>query len=249
MLKPRGRQNVSDDGRRAFFTTASKLVPEDTNADIDVYMWQDGSPHLISTGKGNSTSEFTDASANGDTVFFSTIERIVGWDTDSLRDVYAARVGGGLPEPPEVAPPCVADQCQGLPSGPPSLLGPGSNVFMGLGNLAPLPRPAFSVRRLSKAQRAKLAQGRAVKLGVRVNRPGKVALSARAKLGRRSQIVARSSRTARKAGMVNLALKLSKAARGRLARTGTLRVTLSVRFAGVREPRTLGLKLNSGRGR
>jgi NHL repeat len=249
LLRPRGRRNVSDDGRRAFFTTPSRLVPEDTNGDIDVYMWEDGSPHLISSGKGNFTSEFTDASANGDTVFFSTIERLVGWDTDSLRDVYAARIGGGLPEPPAVTPPCVADQCQGLPSGLPSLLSPASNVFMGLGDLASRPRPSFSVRRLSKAQRAKLAQGRAVPLVVRVNRRGRVALVGRAKLGGRSKVVARKSKMARRPGTVKLPLKLSEAARGRLDRMGRLRVTLSVRFAGVREPRTLGLRLSSGRGR
>lgn len=249
LLRPRGRRNVSDDGRRAFFTTPSRLVPEDTNGDIDVYMWEDGSPHLISSGKGNFTSEFTDASADGDTVFFSTIERLVGWDTDSLRDVYAARIGGGLPEPPAVTPPCVADQCQGLPSGLPSLLSPASNVFMGLGDLASRPRPSFSVRRLSTAQRAKLAQGRAVPLKVRVNRRGRVALVGRAKLGGRSKIVASSSKMARGPGTVKVPLKLSKAARRGLARTGRLRVTLSVRFAGVREPRTLGLGLSSGRGR
>jgi NHL repeat len=249
LIRPRGRRNVSDDGRRAFFTTPSKLVPEDTNADIDVYMWEDGAPHLISSGKGNSTSEFTDASASGDTVFFSTIERIVGWDTDSLRDVYAARIGGGLPEPPAAVQPCVADQCQGLPSGLPSLISPASNVFMGLGDLMSRPRPSFSVRRLSRAQRVKLAQGRTVPLAVRVNRRGKVALVGRAKLGERSKIIVRSAKMARKAGMVKLPLKLSKAARGGLARRGRLRMTLSVRFAGVREPRKLGLRLTSGRGR
>jgi hypothetical protein len=242
LFNPRGRRHLSADGTRAFFQTGTPLLPEDVNGDQDVYMWEDGAPHLISTGKGDGAAFFVDASSSGDNVFFSTPEQLVSWDTDTLYDVYDARVGGGLPERPQGRPPCAGDECQGDPSSPPRFDDPGSSQH-GSGDAAPGPRPGFTLARLSRAARARLARTGRTTVPVRVNRAGRVSLTAKSKMGQRSRIVARSSKTASRAGTVRLPLRLSKAARRRLARGRPLRLALSVRFAGVREPKTRTLSV------
>jgi NHL repeat len=248
-------RHVSDDGSRAFFASPDPLVPEDVNGKIDVYMWEDGEVELISTGRHTEHSAFADASPSGDDVFFTTSERLVGWDQDDTYDLYDARVGGGLPEPADPPARCVGDECQGQPSGRPALAEPGSAPFRGSGDLAPGPRASFRILRISSAQRSRLARTGRLTIRVRVNRSGKVSLIARAKMSNHSRIVARSSKNARRAGTVKLPLKLSKAARNRLARNGRLRMSLSVRFARVREARGVTLNLRraagpaSGKGR
>jgi hypothetical protein len=126
---------------------------------------------------------------------------------------------------------------------------PFSDVFGGFGNLEPGERPSFGIRRLSKSQLAKLARGGGVMLPVKVNRPGRLSLTARAKLGTRNRVVDRSSKRATKAGTVGVPLQLSKASRRQLARQGKLGVSVSVRFAGVREPRGMTLRLRRAGGR
>jgi hypothetical protein len=241
---------LSDDGARAFFETDSRLVPEDTNGLVDVYAWEGGASQLISSGQSADRSLFIDASANGDHVFFGTRERLVPWDEDNLRDTYVARVGGGLPDPrPATGTPCEGDECQGTPAGPPALMDPVSDLFSGFGDLAPGPRPSFALRRLSKAQLAKLARGGRVMLPVRVNRAGRLSLTARAKMGKRNRVVDRSSKRVTKAGTVGVPLQLSKESRRQLTRKGKLRASVSVRFTGVREPRDMTLRLRRAGGR
>jgi hypothetical protein len=243
-------RHLSDDARRAFFASPEPLLPNDTNGRRDVYMWEDGALQLISTGRSIEDSFFSDASPSGDSVFFMTTERLVGWDIDSSADIYDARVGGGLPEPPHPTLPCSGDPCQGSPSGRPPLASPNSSSFRGLGDLAPGPRPSFSLRRLSKAQRAKLAGGRRVFLRVAVSRAGRASATARAMIARHRRVVARGSRRTGKAGMVKVPLRLSMPARRELQRGGTLKLTVSVRFTRVREARTLRLNLKrTGKGR
>jgi hypothetical protein len=246
-------RNLSADGTRAFFETARPLVAEDRNTKVDVYEWSDrdldgrGELRLISPGRGTSDSEFLDASASGNDVFFTTREQLVGIDRDNQVDLYDARVGGGIPaQNPPPASPCEGEGCQGAFSGAPSLAGVGSGGASH-GNLRPGRRPSFSVARLSRAQLAQLARGRRVAVRVRVSRAGRVSLTARAKLGRRVRAVARASKAARRAGTVHVGLKLARSARRELAGKGTLNVRLSVRFTGVREARTSTLRLRRAR--
>jgi hypothetical protein len=247
LIAPR---NLSDDGRRAFFETNRPLVTADQDSAVDVYEWEDtnldgeGELRLLSAGRGESDSVFLDASENGDDVFFLTRERLVGIDTDNQVDLYDARVGGGFAsQHPSAAPPaCEGEGCQGTISGSPFLAGIGSGGGSN-GDARPRARPSFSVARLTRKQRAKLAAGRAVMLGVRVNRPGRVSLTARAKLGERMRAVAEASKMARKAGTVRLRLKLSEAAQRSLARGRRLALKLRVKFAGVREAKTSTVRL------
>lgn len=108
---------ISDDGRYVFFSTAEKLVTTDTNGTTDAYLYDSttGQPRLISSGENSARSYFLDASADGSNVFFATRERLSAWDVGSDYDIYDARIGGGFPEPPPVAPSCIGDACQPAP--------------------------------------------------------------------------------------------------------------------------------------
>ena len=247
-------RNLSADGQRAFFETARPLLAADENHATDVYEWEDsdldgvGELRLISTGRNATDSEFLDASPSGNDVFFTARDQLVGMDDDDQVDLYDARMGGGFAaqNPSAPPPPCDGEACQGEFSGAPFLPGVGSGGAS-QGDLDPGPRPSFKVARLSRDQQAQLASGRSVPLRVRVNRAGKVRLAARAKLGGRMRTVAAASKTARKAGSVMLRLKLSRAAMRELTRKGKLKVTLAVKFAGVREARGSTVRLRRAR--
>lgn len=96
--------SLSDDGRFVFFSTGERLVPEDANGTTqDAYEYDTvtHTAHLLSSGApGASPAYFMDASANGHDAFFTTRDRLVGWDVDDQVDLYDARIGGGFPEPP-----------------------------------------------------------------------------------------------------------------------------------------------------
>ena len=232
-------RNISADGKRVFFETAQRLVVGDVNGQPDVYMWSGGQLSLISTGKGGEKSEFIDASASGDDVFFLTRERLVGADTDNQIDIYDARVGGGFPEP--VQPPkCIGDECRPPATSPPSLPDPGTHAE-GTGDVAPSGRGSVSVGGLSVAQRRALGAGRRVSLVVGVNKPGRVTVRGVARVGKRLRVVARAGRSVGGAGRVRIGVRLSRPGRVQLKTAGRLRVTLRVRFAGVVEERVVSL--------
>lgn len=127
---------LSADGRFVFFSTAEALVLEDANSTSDVYEYDVASRtvHLVTSGRDVSDSFFLDASADGRDVFFLTRERLVGWDTDQAYDLYDARIGGGVPEPPPPPKACAQDACQGTVPAPPGEANFGSSAFEGQGN-------------------------------------------------------------------------------------------------------------------
>jgi hypothetical protein len=220
------------------------LLPRDTNGESDVYMWENGEIELISTGRDASPSRFADASASGGDAFFVTGEQLVGWDEDDAFDMYDARVGGGLPEPPAPPVACSGDECQGPPAGRPSLAGSGSEGFHGDGDARPTLKAAFRLLAPSATQRARLVRIGRLTLRVPVNRAGKVSARATMRLRGGGRQVARRSKRARRAGTVLLTLRLSRDARARLQRTGRLKLTIAVRFTGVRAAKRLTLNLN-----
>ncbi len=91
---------ASEDGRRVFFTTREKLVPEDTDQCLngagnpwgctDVYERSNGVTRLISVGPAGGAAaveaKFGAVSADGTRVFFLTDEPLVPEDTDSCPD-------------------------------------------------------------------------------------------------------------------------------------------------------------------
>jgi len=140
---------ISADGSRIVFSTAEPLVPADTNGVNDVYEWHDGTVSLISDGHDLAGADPRGAalsgqsaptiSPSGSDIFFTTRARLVGTDTDSLADVYDARIGGGFPYRPRAS--CGDGQsCQG-PAGPAPASGvAGSSTWSGPGN-PPAPKP------------------------------------------------------------------------------------------------------------
>jgi hypothetical protein len=126
---------VTDDGR-VFFSTAEGLLPEDTNGRSDAYEFDvsTGRLSLISSGTDSGDSFFLDTSASGRDVFFATRQRLVGWDRDAAYDLYDARMGGGLPEPPPAPPACSGGTCQGSLATPPSGSAFANSGFHGAGD-------------------------------------------------------------------------------------------------------------------
>jgi Tol biopolymer transport system component len=127
---------IAEDGSYVVFSTSERLQASDVNGAPNVYLWHDGAVSMISDGHDPAGASYPVISASGADVFFETREQLVGQDTDTLADIYDARIGGGFPAPtPE--PSCSGESCQGTPSGPHSLGGSGTSSFTGGGNLTP----------------------------------------------------------------------------------------------------------------
>jgi NHL repeat/WD40-like Beta Propeller Repeat len=138
------------DSGRLFFDSYDALVPQDSNGTGDVYEYEPsgagncttssvtfaqltgGCTGLISSGTSKEPSVFMDASENGDDVFFLTKAQLVHADTDKVADIYDARVGGGIAEPPS-PPVCEGDACQSPVSAPEDPT-PGSLTYSGPAN-------------------------------------------------------------------------------------------------------------------
>lgn len=227
---------MSDDGHRFAFESDDALVPEDTNGQRDVYLYDDGHVSLISTGKSPTSSYYVDMSTSGDDVFFATRESILPSDTDDgSLDVYDARVGGGFP-PPHVDPPCDGDACQAPPATPPAFTPPGSIGFTGPGNQpGPLPQgaPRFSIAPLSKSAVKALAKKGTAKLTVTVSDPGEITLQGRAKIGTVRRNVAAAKVRAKRKGQVSITVRLTKQAQTQLKRKKKLALTLIVTYSEV----------------
>jgi hypothetical protein len=155
---------LSDDGRRAFFSSGEVLVPQDTNGKWDAYEYDvaDGSVHLLSSGSDPSNSYFMDASRKGDDAFILTRERLVGWDIDGGYDLYDARVGGGVPDPVAKIV-CVGDTCQGPVSPVPGQLSVQSKSVVGSNVKPHVKRPARRVCRRGFARKRVRGKVRCVK--------------------------------------------------------------------------------------
>ncbi len=154
---------LSANGGRLFFESFDALVPADTNGRKDVYEWEapeegscttssaayapsdGGCVYLISSGQSALDSEFIDAGPSGSDVFFATLSSLVPQDF-GLRDIYDARVDGGLPSPTKSAE-CEGESCQSPAAAPPAST-PASEAFRGLS-----PKKASKARRCPKGKR------------------------------------------------------------------------------------------------
>jgi hypothetical protein len=139
------QRNVSEAGQ-VFFETPEALLPQkDTNGLGDVYEYEHGALHLISSGTSSARSVFLDATPSGSDVFFATAEKLLPRDTEPTYDIYDAREGGGFPESPASAPPCSGESCREAAATVPTFATPGSFSLSGAGNVpaprATLPKP------------------------------------------------------------------------------------------------------------
>lgn len=213
-------RRVLDDGQ-VFFNTRDALDARDTNGAIDVYAYDGTAASLISTGTGSGASTFADATPDGSSVYFFTDEQLVAQDNDHAIDVYAARVGGGLPQQNQrSAPPanCLGDGCQGegVPAPAPPVVG--SVSFVDEGNL---PDPPF-VRAAAKISARKTVKGSAFALTVKTPASGTVAVS-----GAR---VTRVSKRVSKAGSYRLTIRLNSKARKMLKKRRKLAAKVRVSY-------------------
>jgi sugar lactone lactonase YvrE len=157
-------RSVLDNGR-VFFNAADSLVSGDSNGTWDAYQYEpigtgscsSGSGgattarienaciDLISSGTSDTEAAFLDASATGDDAFFITPSRLSVLDTDSVYDIYDARVNGTVATiDPETE--CAGEACQPLVA-PPNDPTPASEAFRGPGNLKQCPKGKRKVKR------------------------------------------------------------------------------------------------------
>ncbi len=113
---------LSEDGQRVFFDSNDVLLPAASNGLQDVYEYENGVIHLISSGTSDQNSILADASANGDNVFFATSVQLVPEDRDESFDMYDARVDGGFPVTATPPAACTEEGCRGPVTAPPAPL-------------------------------------------------------------------------------------------------------------------------------
>lgn len=233
--RPMPYRAVSEDGTDAFFSTQEQLVPEDVNDAIDVYEWKGGQVGLVSAGTGPSESQFSGIGPDGKTAFFLTSDMLLGADQDGgSADLYAARIGGGFPEPP--APPGGCDRTVACPPAP--------------GARASRPLPA------SAAHRSHRKHGRIRLLRIlypsangptgaiepvllaAVPSPGRVSASATGR-GERARKLARGEAGAIRPGKIRIPLRLTRLAQSSLRHGRALSARLTIAQGDRRLTRTL----------
>ncbi len=182
-----GSRSISENGEIIAFVTTEQLQSTDVaggsnsscvalgpagGAGCEVYAWHECTAGLCATGAQGEVSMISDGqdpagmlfagmSATGSDIFFQTRTQLVGQDTDTLGDIYDARIGGGFPAPtPE--PSCSGEACQGSASSSPAFGGSGTSSFASGGNVTPgstsfptptesKPKPLTTAQKLAKA--------------------------------------------------------------------------------------------------
>jgi hypothetical protein len=138
------------DGEYVIFSSREALARNGANRAANLYLWHCASPcaansegtygtvSLISPPGSQSGSDGGVISASGSDIFFTTEVALVPQDTDTLIDLYDARIDGGIPAS---APPaeCSGEACQGPLGAQALFFPPGSQLFDTGANLAPLP--------------------------------------------------------------------------------------------------------------
>ncbi len=136
---------------QVFFTSGAQLVPSDTNGLRDVYVYQGGRISLVSPGDGPYSAVLMDTAKEGQEVYFTTAQPLVGQDINHELDIYDARVGGGIASQNEVpAPRCEGEVCQGPWHGAPP---PGKEASEALAGEATKPAPAAKPKPVTRAQK------------------------------------------------------------------------------------------------
>lgn len=240
------RRSMTADGSTVIFSTAEALSRSDTNGVVDVYAWHDGHVSMISRDGVNIAAGYNDDFAvitpSGRDIYFTTASAVVAADGDASIDLYDARIGGGF-EPAKTPPECSGDACQGQHGLPPLLTAPAP---LALGNRDPSEAlSAFTVQRVSAAQRKALARTGRVSLTVAANAAGTVTVRATAPVGGRSVAVAAGRGSLSGPGKVTVPVRLSKKARAQLADRGRLTVKVAVHHSRVALDRSVTLRLVS----
>jgi hypothetical protein len=203
-------------GDRAIFQTEESLVPEDINGVPDVYEWWNGQLGLATPGNQPQRSEIAGMSKDGRSIVFGTNASLVGRDDDGeSRDLYSARLGGGFPEPVE-SPACDTASCP-FPAGARITRPTPPSMIQSQG------KKGGALRVIEVASKAKKG---AIAVVVSVPAPGPVSGSIWTREKGKKVVLAQGSTRAKRAGKVQLKLKLKVSARS--APAGPEAATLTV---------------------
>ncbi|HEX2071525.1 MAG TPA: hypothetical protein VHF90_07760 [Thermoleophilaceae bacterium] len=231
--------------RIAFFQSRTRLVREDRDDAYDVYEWRNGELSLVSTGASDTDGAMYRATdRTGRNVYFITRDRLTWQDHDAVLDVYAARVGGGIPQPPR---PSVCDvlagACHGVGASPVDVPPAETVPPRPSGNAALGERQALQFGKLGRKARRLASRRGVLALRVRAAGAGRLHVVARGRLaGRRVRKLGSASRTVREAGTTRVRLRLDRRARRWLDDGRAIRLTLRVSQAGARA-RSMSVRL------
>lgn len=216
---------VSDRGV-VTFTTASALVPEDTNGVEDAYAWIDGRPVLLSGGRSGDPSLALGMTRDGGSFLLTTPDALAVDDRNGGYDMYLARANGGwLVSAPPAS--CTSN-CQA-----PGAERPGAPV-VGTGHVLPNGNLVESVapkRASATLTASRSVRGTSTAVRVKVSRAGSIRVSGN---GLRQTTV-----KAKKAGTYRVTVRLSahglqqQRMRGRLSTRVTARLTPADRGSSV----------------
>ena len=232
---------LSEDGRRVWFTSMNRMATGATEGRPNLYQWEDGQISFVGKSAphgGNPKFElrFAGASADGDDLYFTTVDRLTWQDVDSQLDVYDARVGGGFAEPAAGPAPCdplAEASCQGDGFGSVSSDTKTSSSSGGE-NARPEARKTLGVGGLSAKARRRASRSGRLALEVRASSTGRMTLTVKAKVGKKARRIGRVSRQMVGGRALKVNVRLSFAARKRLRAGEDLRLTVEVRQPGAR---------------
>jgi hypothetical protein len=161
---------VSEDGGMIVFRTAEPLVSGDTDGVENPYLWTHGTltrlPAARRVGANGSVTATRQTAASvsldGSQVAFQTTAALLPQDSDSVEDVYVARVDGGSPAPPPATSSGCGgtEECQGPPAPAPPVAGLGSVGYAGNGNVHSKPRKAKKHKKVHKGHRHQKRSGK-----------------------------------------------------------------------------------------
>jgi hypothetical protein len=146
------QRNVSNNGQ-VFFDTKSHLLEADRNGVSNVYEYEAGQLHLLSTGTSEAPSYFYEASADGGDSYLITAQMLTPGSNSVELSIFDAKVDGGFPAPATSSEPCSGEACSGPQSIAPRPPAISSTSTSGAGNLEPVVSKPPAVRSLTSAQK------------------------------------------------------------------------------------------------
>jgi hypothetical protein len=235
--------------RVAFFQSASKLTADDRDDGYDVYQWRNGKLSLLTDGSaGSEDALYKGNDRSGRNVYFVTRQALTWQDHDVVADIYTARIGGGIVQPPP-APVCpvLPGGCHGGGAAPipdvPSRTAP----LVSGGNADPGARKRLALRRPGARARRRAARRGVLVVRVRSSEAGRVAVIVRGRVGKRVRRLGRASKRLSEPGATRVSVRLNRAARKRLRSGHPLRLTVQVRSADAR-PKSVRVTLRRAGG-
>jgi hypothetical protein len=147
------QRNISDSGQ-VFFDSRSHLLETARNEVSNVYEYEGGQLHLLSSGTAEAPSYFYEASSDGGDAYFITAQALAPGANPVELAIFDAKVDGGFPVPASTSPEsCQGESCSGPQSIAPRAPAISSASISGQGNLEPVVSKPPAVRSLTGAQK------------------------------------------------------------------------------------------------